>query len=668
MELTIDFETRSAVDLKTSGLHRYAEDPSTDVICLAVQIDEKDPVIWVPSWVDPFLDFTVNGRLTDDELVNLIESAESIEAHNASFELALWNNVMVRYGFDALDPERVKCSAAMASMCALPRSLDGVAKALKLTANKDFEGRRIMLKMCKPRKPRKGEETDKTLWHEKSAEFYTLFEYCKQDVRTERAASWALYDLPEKERRVFLLDHKINERGIRFDLDSISSVIDVLEREERKLLAEMESICGIPSPRQVAKTKTWVEGRTGKTLTSLDKNAVGEILNTDIPDDVRRVLEIRTILGKSSTSKYKKMQQIASADGRGRGQFLYHGANTGRWAGKGIQPHNLPRGFSKDDWVWAAISLFKEADTAGIEMAFGDVFATASNLIRSMLIPDPGNVFRVGDFSSIEARKLAWLAGDENTLEVFMSGKDVYIHAASGIYKVPYDQVTDDQRRVGKVAVLALGYQGWIGAFQVMASAYGLDMDDDMAAETAGNWRETHPDIVSYWNAIENAAMQAVRNPGKVFSVKRRSFDTEVTVRFGVQNGWLQCILPSGRRLFYRAPGFTASEKFPGKTQLTYKGVDVNGQWNNIQTYGGKLVENITQASSRDILVDAMFRAEDAGYPIAMHVHDEIIAETPEDFGSNEELRQIMNVVPDWAPNMPVWVPSVWSGKRYRKD
>lgn len=672
MKLTIDFETRSEIDLTKTGMHRYAEDESTDVLCLSILEESGTQWMWVPDRVRKLIaPTTTRGNFLSDELVQeMIASATHIEAHNSAFEMVLWNNVMVKkYGFKPLDENKVYCSAAMAAMCSLPRSLDGVSKALLLEQEKDLDGRRIMLKMCKPRKPLKGENSDKTLWHDDPEEYNTLINYCEQDTVTESAVSWALYDLPESEREVFLLDYKINNRGIRFDIDTIKTVISNLEKEENKLLVEMKSLSGIGSPKQTAKTKAWIEGRIGKALKSIDKYAVAELLQEDLPDDVRRVLEIRATISKSSTAKYNKMLMTASSDGRGRGQLLYHGANTGRWAGKGIQPHNLPRGFKRDNWIESAIRMFNSGDTDMIEMTFGSVFETASNLIRAMLIPDPGYSFRVGDFSSIEARKLAWLAGDENSLNTFYSGKDIYIHDASGIFGVPYDLITPEQRQVGKVSVLALGYQGWVGAYQAMAVVYGLDIPDDKAINIAGAWRDSHPEIVTYWSDVENAAMQAVQNPGKLFTVTRTSFDEEVQVKFGVQNGWLQCLLPSGRRIYYRSPGFTDSEKRPGKKQITYRGINgQTGKWDNIQTYGGKLVENITQASARDVLVHSMFNLEDNGYPIVLHIHDEVIAEIPDGYGSNEEFSSIMEINPPWAKRLPIRVPDVWTGKRYRKS
>jgi DNA polymerase bacteriophage-type len=649
MKLTIDMETRSKIDLKKCGLYRYAEDASTDILCIAVKVDEEPTRVWISPNGRPMYaslpghhDFLT---ITFDELAMLISKADIIEAHNASFEIALWNSVMTRYGFDPLPIEKMRCSAAKAAAHALPRDLKGACEALALPIQKDLAGYRIMMKMCKPDKFGK--------WNENPLDFAALCKYCIQDVEAEHCLSSALKDLSPKEQEIWKLDQEINSRGVKIDLDAVDNLIYKVQYAEKNLLKEIEEITFgfIKSARQRNAVLDWLKVQ-GVEMEDLKKKTVAEELK-GIPDGkAKRLLEIRQELAKSSVSKLDAMRRWASCrDNRARGMFLYHGASTGRWTSKGIQFQNLPR----ESYSEAEITRVLDG---GVDALQEGCLSAASKSIRGMLIADEGKEFYCADFASIEARVLAWLAGERKVLEAFERDLDLYKVAATDIYPVHYDNVDKSQRQIGKVAVLALGYQGWVGAFKSMAEVYGIQVDEERAKEIVIAWREKNSAIVAFWAALEYAALQAIKT-GKVY--------TAGPIKFGVKNNFLWMGMPSGRSLCYYSPRVTTIEKFGKmKEAVSFLAQDQYRGWCRCATYGGCLAENATQAVARDLLAEAMLRTNKAGYPIIITCHDEIVSEVEEGRNEFERFIELISETPGWAVGCPIKAEG-WVGRRYRK-
>lgn len=689
MKITVDFETRSAVDLRRAGPWVYAEHWSTDALCLALKTGEDAPVLWVP---EKFADRVSADRLplvSAEEALRRIDQADIVEAHNSGFERAIWYwTLHKRLGWPLVDPDKWRCSAAKAAYHALPRQLGKAGEALDLDVAKDGDGHRLMLQMCKPRRARKQERADLEarglvelddgswqapgsdqrffLWYEDPERFTRLCRYCLQDVEAEHALSETLRDLPETELRVWQLDQRVNARGIYCDVDGVQAMIDMVAEHRARLEAELKEITGgsVASSQAVAALRVWLSEH-GVSLLNLQRGTVEAALAEQGMDPAaRRALEIRLSLSRSSVAKYEAMMDRASHDRRIRDTLLYHGASTGRWSGMGIQPQNMPRGSFED--VDQAVEVVRSRDVSFVEMLWGDPMDVASTCTRSMLCAAPGCDLLCADFSSIEARGVAWLAGEQRILDAFREGLDVYKVAAQPIYGgKPYADVTKDERQIGKVVVLACGYQGRVGAFQSMARVYGLEVSDDQAAEIVDAWRADNQEIVRLWYGLEEAAFNAVQNPGAIYTFRglRLVRHTEPSA------GFLHIRLPSGRVLHYYDPRIGKQKTSWGeKNAVTYMGVDSQRgyKWTRLHTYGGKLVENVVQALCRDIMAEAQLRLEAAGYRTVLTVHDEALAEVPKGRGSLEEFERIMSEVPSWAEGFPVKAEG-WRGERYRK-
>lgn len=968
MKLTIDFETRSCADLKKFGAARYAQDPTTEVICLALKWERQTPVIWF----SPDFRFPGSNSVSDYDVKKMMEEADVIEAHNASFEFFIWKYVMPRYGFSMFDTQKLRCSAAKAAMYGLPRSLEQACAATGSEQQKDVEGARLMMSLCKPRRALKADmlrDPDwqtRTYWRGTPEDFIRLGQYCMQDVRAEESFSLRLPDLPENEQAVWQLDLAINDRGVRVDAEAARAVLDCVQTHTAKLTKEFSRMTGLSSPGQRDATLRCLLA-LGVQMEGLRAKDVEDALAATPEGTARRILEIRQSLSKSSTAKYVTLLGARMNDDRLRGMFMYHGAGTGRWTGKIVQPQNFPRGTFPDvEW---AIQLFRNRDLEMLSLFYGDITPAAATCLRGMLIPAEGHDFVCADYSSIEGRVLAWLAGEESALDVYRSGRDPYKVAASAIYHVPYDEVTKTQRQRGKVAELACiaegeliltnrglvpiehvtrrhrvwdgcewvehggvickgekevmeygglratpdhlvwiggehgpvrfgdaaarracllqtgnggtalrlggnhllgkemgckmehfvcshsmhrmrkdpvdelershegeipgmpevlaaetdsplagkkayerkaamresgrsrfselrreghnvrfpvrlggrtvdhgaspagsgegdrqnrqqqrlcsgeypvcntsgelcqsqdhrasemesgrmavcpqcrcaktaawrnedddsrrrpesrfgkaqkleshpvktrvydilnagprhrftasgvlvhncGYQGSVGAFNAMALNYGVNLPETEVREIVGKWRESRPVTVQFWRDLETACRNAVEKPGSVWQCGK--------LRFKSNGNFLAMKLPSGRKLWYAAPHIAMKDMPWGeqKAVVAFMGVDsLSRKWKEQYLYGGLLAENATQATARDLLVTGMFAVEAAGYPIVLHVHDELVAEVPENFGSVEEFEKLMCRLPDWGKDIPVKAEG-WRGKRYKK-
>ena len=670
-KLTIDFETRSAASIKTVGAAAYAQHPTTEVICLALKPQGEEPVVWMgPGFRSPEL---VSGPriscVDDDAVLKMVSSADIIEAHNAQFEYFIWKYVMPRYGFDMFDTAKLRCSAAKAAMFGLPRDLAGACAAAGVPQQKDDAGHRLMLKLCKPRRARKEEmlrdpDWEQHLyWYDSPAEIERLVLYCMQDVRAEESLSDALPELPEREQRLWQLDLAINDRGVRIDAPAVRAILDGIARHSADMKREFQRMTGLESPTQRDATLRHLVA-LGVQMDGLTKADVETALASTENETAKRILEIRQSLSKSSTAKYQAFLNAAGPDDRIRGCFMYHGAGTGRWSGRLIQPQNFPRGTFSD--VEPCVRFFEEGDLEDVELFYGDVMEAASTCIRSMIVPAPGCDFICADYSSIEGRVLAWIAGEESALDVYREGRDPYRVAAAAIYHETYDAIpkSDPRRQIGKVAELALGYQGSVGAFNQMALGYGVSLPEPEVRDIVEKWRESRPLTTRLWRELERACKAAIDHPGKVFSYRGVKFALR-----GRNGRMLALRLPSGRCLWYVNPRITQKEMPWGEQRMVIAFDGVNSltrKWTTQYLYGGLLAENVTQATARDILVNGMFAAEREGYGIVMHVHDEAVSEVPEGFGSVEEFEELLCTAPEWAAGLPLKAEG-WRGKRYKK-
>lgn len=661
MKLTIDFETRSENDLKKSGPWVYAEHPSTWVICLAVKADSAPARVYVAPYFRGLLPENHGLPLISaDEVNTLVETADIIEAHNVEFERAIWEHQRFPHSFVPLPVDKLRCSAAKAAVCTLPRSLDGACTALGLPVQKDKDGHRIMLKMCKPRKPTKNNPAP---WHEDPEELAALCRYCIQDTEAEHALSEALPDLTPEELDVWRADQAINARGICCDLTSVNRAIVSVNRTARKLDERVKTLTGgsVTSARQVAACIDWLHDHQGVPVSDLQAGTVQRLLKSDaLPGPARELLEIRADISKASVAKYRAMVARASRDGRIRSTTMYHGASTGRWSGKGIQPQNMPRAKAKNQEH--VISQLHNAEW--LALLYGSPFDAASRVIRGMLTAAPHYHLIGADLSSIEAITLAWLAGEDGVVKAFSEGLDLYKVAAARVYQKSYEDVTSWERQIGKVIVLACGYQGHIGAFQTMAQVYGVQIPDSQAADAVNAWRASNTRIVRFWYQIEGCFRAALAGPpGKVFTYR----GIKVGKATGPGHGTARIQLPSGRVLYYYDP-IVYTDDFNDRGVITYMGVDsYTRKWKRLQTYGGKLTENIIQAICRDLMAGAILRLEKEGYPVVLHVHDEAVSEVGTRYGSVQEYEAIMSEVPSWAAGLPIRAQG-WRGKRYRKE
>lgn len=654
--IRIDFETRSEVNLKRAGPWAYAESPSTEVQCMAYKVNDRTPDLWWPD-----LERNVEAPSSAKDVFEfLVELGSFFEAHNAEFERAIWEEIMVkRYHWPAIAPNHWRCSAARAAAMALPRALEKVAPALGIAKRKDIEGQRIMKKLMKPRKATK---TDDSKWHEASDDMIKLFEYCLGDVEVEYAVSThpSVYPLSKRELAIWLLDQKINARGVHVDTEAIHACTKLIAEEEKKGNTRLEGITtgDVTKYTQRDRILNYCK-EEGIFLENLTQETVDEHIERlerlKIRGGCLEVLKIRRALGRSSVKKLRAMLDRRSNDGRCRSTTMYHGASTGRWTGKGIQVQNFPRGeLEKPD---EAVDLI----LAGESVAhLGRPLDVIASCLRGMIKAPEGKILYGADFSAIEARVLNWLAGNWKALKMFSLGEvDPYKQLATRIYGKAIEEITKQEREVGKRAVLGAGYQmGGPRFVSMVKEQTGIVLTEEFGAEVIKIFREEYHVIRNFWYAVEATAIQAVED--------KKAYRIGLLV-FGVNDRYLHCKLPSGRSLSYYAPKVSTITKW-GKlrNELSYKGQDSAYGWRRESTYGGKLVENATQAVARDFLAWAMPRAEAAGYPIIMHVHDELLSETAKDFGSVEEYEGIMAAVPHWGAGCPIKVEG-WKGERYRK-
>lgn len=653
----LDFETRSEVDIRKTGAWVYSLHPSTEVLCLAAKYDDAEVGLVTG---EQLREARILRQVHNSPLYKLIvNSDELFEAHNAFFEKAIWQNVMMKkYGWPEIPEHRWRCSASVAAYHALPRSLGGAGKALGLSTVKDDEGKRVMLQLSKP-KPRVGGFISKEDSPEK---FQILYDYCKSDVDAEHALAKKLGGLPERELKIWQLDQKINQRGVHVDREAVNGALKILNEYVAKMLSEVDEISegAFSSINQRAKVIEWCK-ENGENMLSYDKAYVSSMVQKVKNQDVKRILEIRQALGKTSTAKYEAMANSMAPDNRIRDVLMYHGALTGRWSGKLVQFQNLPRGSIKD--MDAAVRLIKSGSWRKIELFHGNVMNFMSSAIRGMICAPEGKMLVVSDFAAIEARVLGWMAGCEKMLNQFRNGEDLYKDMASKIYGVPVDQVTSDQRQLGKAAILGAGYGMGPDKFLQTCLSWGIQIDEELARTAIFTYRQTYKEVQKFWYDSEAAAHSAVRSRSSIKVGKTKWF---------MKDGFLKCELPSSRMLHYYQPKFEKNA-YKDNFELTYL-AEKMGKSFRTGTYGGKLVENIVQAVARDLMAEAMLRIEATGkFQVVLSIHDELVAEVDDQpweplwiENHLKEFESLMAETPDWAVGCPVSA-SGWVGKHYKK-
>lgn len=722
--LHLDGETRSTVDLPKCGAYVYFDDPSTDIWCVAYSFGDdpsEEPELWLPGEPCPeaIVDHVINGGL--------------VYAWNVAFERLMWEALLAtEHGWPMPEPEQFRCTMSEALAQNLPGKLEQAAPAIGLDIVKDNAGHRLMLQMSKPRRPRKDEPKDALLWWDDEDRKQRLYAYCKQDVRTEKAIASKVLRLRPAELEIFLLDARINSRGVYIDANLCRMANVVVKEATSTLNQEMKEVTdyAVSSVANHTQLTQWLKLQ-GVDTDSVAKDVIEDLLiRDDISDDCRRALELRQEGAKTSTAKIAAMLRRRQKDGRMRGNLQYYGAGaTGRWAARGAQLQNLTRpvilkgeGEEFAEMVDDAVEAIMSGNTRMIEMMYDQPLTLVSDCIRSMICAPDGRDLLSSDYSNIEGRIVAWLAGQEDKLEAFRAfdrgeGPDLYLVAASGVFGLSIED-SRPYRQIGKVSELSLGYQGGPRAFAKMGRNYGMRMeqvsdtildaatdelidaakegwpkrgrftgmrkDSWMAAEVIKlGWREKNNLIRDYWNEIEDAAVSAVSQPGEIFTANR--------IKYRFVRPFLFCQLPSGRMLCYPYARLEAMVQAKSKSgeyiitswkdaqrrglgivrdvapQIRYKSLDqFTRKWKEKAFYGGLGVENVTQAIARDVMAEAMLRVEEMGYEIVLTVHDEIVAEVDKGFGDLEEFNEVMAELPKWCPGLPITVAG-WRGKRYRK-
>lgn len=628
--LSIDIETFSSEPLAKCGVYRYCQAPEFEVLLFGYSVD-GGPVRVV--------DLTAGERIPADVLAALTDPAVSKWAFNAQFERVCLSRYLGCPVGQYLDPDSWYCTMVWSATLGLPLSLEGAGAVLGLEKQKLKEGKDLVRYFCTPAKARDGSAFRRlpTDAPEKWAAFKA---YNLRDVETEMSIQQKLSRFPvsQEEWENYHLDQRINDRGILLDRTLVVQAIRCDERFKRTHLEQARSVTGLKNPNSPAQLKAWLAEK-GVEAESLSKASVLELLS-HAEGEVELALSLRQELAKSSVKKYTAMESVVCPDDRARGLIQFYGANrTGRFAGRLIQVQNLPQNHLPD--LKQARTLVRDGSFDAVELLYDSVPLVLSELIRTAFIPKPGCRFFVADFSAIEARVIAWIAGEQWRQEVFAQGGDIYCASASQMFHVPVVKhgVNGHLRQKGKIAELALGYGGSVGALKAMGALnYGLTEEELKPLVDA--WRQSNPRIVKFWWDVDRAATTCVRD--------RVPAETH-GIRFLYQSGMMFIVLPSGRKLVYVKPKMGVNRY--GSESVTYEGVGEQKKWLRLESYGPKFVENIVQATARDILVEAMRRLESAGYQIVMHVHDEAVIEAPTD-SSLEDICAIMGQTPAWAEGL----------------
>lgn len=628
--LSIDIETYSDVQLPKTGVYRYCESPNFEILLFAYSIDSQPVQV---------IDLAC-GETIPEEIITALEDDAVIKwAFNAAFERICLSRFLGYPTGTYLSPESWRCSMIWAATMGLPLSLEGVGAVLGLEKQKLTEGKDLIKYFCQPCAATKvnGGRTRNRPFH--APDKWEAFKrYNIRDVETEMGIQHKLrkFPVPDEVWEEYHIDQEINDRGVRLDMELVSQAIAMDTRSREELTATMKDMTALENPNSVQQMKQWLSNN-GIETDSLDKKAVAELLK-DAPDNLADVLTLRQQLAKSSVRKYQAMEKTVCSDGRARGMFQFYGANrTGRFSGRNIQLQNLPQNHLPD--LSEARSLVRSGDFDGVELLYEDVPDTLSQLIRTAFIPRENALFYVADFSAIEARVIAWFAGESWRQQVFEKGGDIYCASASQMFKVPVEKhgINGHLRQKGKIAELALGYGGSVGALKAMG-ALEMGLSEDELPALVDAWRQANPRIVEFWWAVDRAVMEAV---------KYKHTTTDYGLTFSCKSGMLFITLPSGRKLAYVKPKI-GTNKFGGSC-ITYEGVGGTKKWERLDSYGPKFVENIVQATARDILCYAMKTLRCCS--IVMHIHDELVIEADPKV-SLDAICEQMGRTPPWAKGL----------------
>lgn len=633
--LSIDLETYSDQPLAKTGVYRYVESPDFEILLFAYSVD-GGPVQQIDLACGEKIPPTILAALEDDKVTKW--------AFNANFERICLSRFLGYPAGDYLEPDSWKCSMVWAAYMGLPLSLEGAGAVLGLEKQKLAEGKDLIKYFCQPCAPTKtnGQRT-RNLPEHAPDKWQAFKKYNIRDVETEMSIQARLlkYPVPDSVWEEYHLDQEINDRGVGLDMALVRQAIQMDGRSRSELTQAMKELTSLDNPNSVQQMKQWLADNGVETDT-LGKKTVAELLKT-APPQLQKVLTLRQQLAKSSVKKYQAMETAVCADGRARGMFQFYGANrTGRWAGRIIQMQNLPQNHLDD--LSEARGLVRAGGFDALEMLYEDVPDTLSQLIRTAFVPQENRKFIVADFSAIEARVIAWLAGEKWRQDVFAEGKDIYCASASQMFGVPVEKhgVNGHLRQKGKIAELALGYGGSVGALKAMG-ALEMGLSEDELPALVSAWRQANPKIVQFWWAVDHAVMDAVT---------RKTTTKTHGIIFSARNGMLFITLPSGRSLAYVKPKI-GENRFGGDC-ITYEGVGGTKKWERIDSYGPKFVENIVQATSRDILCYAMKTLRCCS--IVMHIHDEVVIEA--------DRRMSLQAVCDQMGRTPPWA----NGLQLRAD
>lgn len=642
--LAIDIETYSDVDLISCGVYKYSSSPHFEILLIAYSVDDEETVC-----ID-----VANGEEPPKEFMEmLLDDTVTKTAFNANFERICFSN----YYQHSFRPEAWRCTAVQAAMLALPLSLEGVGAVLGLDKQKMTEGKELIKYFCSPCKATKSNGGRTRNLPKDAPEKWRQFKtYCIRDVDVEKQIRQRLakFPIPKREQEIYCLDQRINDRGIMVDRNLVNHAVACDLLYKKTATARAYELTGLENPNSVSQLKFWLKEK-GLEVDSLAKNTVKD-LSMKAEGDVQEVLKLRLATSKTSVKKYEAIDRSVCAENRVHGLLQFYGANrTGRWAGRLVQIHNLPQNHLPD--LELARALVSEGRYEEVELFYESTPNVLSELIRTAFVAKPGCRFIISDYSAIEARVLAWLAGEEWRLQVFETHGKIYEASASAMFHVPIEEITKTSplRQKGKISELALGYGGAVGALTSMG-ALKMGLTEEELPGLVSTWRSANPHITAFWWAVDEAAITAVRDK-KPSKVGRVSFE--------YKSGILFVTLPSGRKLSYVKPRMMLN-KF-GREGLTYEGIGESKKWMRLETYGPKLVENIVQAASRDILAEAMLRLEKEGFDIVCHVHDEVVLEVPDGKSSVEEVNEIMAVNPVWTEGLPLKAAG-FESPFYKKD
>ena len=624
--LALDLETYSAVNLAQCGVYRYCDDPSFRILLCSYAIDDGDVVT-----VD-----LASGEQLPPEVVAALDDPSVVKwAYNAAFERTCLSEHL---GY-RLDPSGWRCSMVWAATLGLPLSLKSVGTVLGLDHQKLAEGKDLIRYFSLPTKT-----GTRHLPSDEPAAWELFKQYNARDVEVETAIRRKLshHPVPDYLWEQYEVDQRINDRGTHIDTQLATNAMACDEQYRQRALTRAKALTGLDNPASPLQLQGWLTER-GCRISSMAKEDVDSALDT-ATGEVKEALELRQDLSKSSVAKYRKMADATCTDRRAHGLLQFYGASrTGRWAGRLVQVQNLPRNYLPD--LAQARSLVRHGDFDALELLYPSVPDTLSQLIRTAFIPSENHRFIVADYSAIEARVLAWLAGEQATLAAFENGEDLYCATASAMFGVPVEKhgANAELRQKGKIAVLACGYNGSVGALKAMG-ALKMGLAEGELQPIVDAWREANPNIVAMWRDVDQAAIQAITT---------RSTVTLGNLSFTGTKGMLFITLPSGRELAYVKPGIGVN-RFGG-TSITYWGQGINRKWRQLETYGGKLVENIVQATARDLLAEAITRIEKADHQVVMHIHDEVVIDEPQDSGTTvAHICHLMNQLPAWATGLPI--------------